>query len=128
MLLSDFTNILIANSPCHEGMKWYEEVTRSHATTTTFFKSLKKIKKAAVINPDASFNKYQHYSPHGYLVYMFRMMLDWSEVDSDIMYYSKHMNSTQYRKFIKKHFNVENDFDISIPKLCDALTRAFEEE
>lgn len=126
MLMSDFTNILMTTRPCHEGLKWYEEVSRGHSCTTTFFKSLKKIKKAAQINPESPMNPYQNYSHHAYLVYMFRRMLDWSAVSTDIDDYSHCMYDAKYRLFIKKHFKVEHDFEIPIPELCDALTRAFE--
>lgn len=63
-------------------------------------------------------------SPHGYLIYIFKYCMDWSEIGF-IMGFGMDGGGEEYMEFIKKHFNREYTSQIPIPELCDALKRAF---
>jgi hypothetical protein len=113
MLITDLREIIINERPCEQGLAWFDKVSRGHVNTTSFFKSLKKIKH----------NK-SSFTPHCYLRWIFYHCLDWSNFKEST---SRSVFGPKYYKFIKEKFHVTFLVDLPVSKLCDALIRAFED-
>jgi len=125
MKMEDYRELVKSTHPCDEGWKWFLEAIANHKTTDTFFDSFVNTEKAEIINPGSFYNPYLHYNQHGYLIYMFRMTLDWAGVTDDNIYYNNFTYDDDYRGFISKHFGSVFDFDIPIPMLINMLKDAF---
>ena len=108
--------------PCVEGLAWLKKETRGCKNTDEFFEKMKKVKSQCRYN-----NSYleECTSPHGYLIYIFKYSLDWTEVAEYVHGFTFDSCSASYHLFLNQHFGVSDTAQISIPDLCDALKRAF---
>lgn len=112
--------------PCPEGWAWLLGIAKDCKNTDQFFDKCKKLVKAdeTYENHDGSHSIRNILSPHAYLMYMFKFSLDWEGIGKPFGY-SLDCGDEGYERFISEHWGVTETIFIPIPKLCDALKRAF---
>ena len=119
MLVTELRELAKRENACDDGLIYLDRWIKNHphATAVDFFKSQRNIK----FDPDSCF------SPHGYLRWCFRKLLDWSEVNKteDIWYYDF---TPETLKFIKEVLGTISINNAPIKKITNVLIRAFEEE
>ena len=113
MLISDLRKIIVNRplTPCQSGLEWFDELSKNHKYTTSFFKSLKNEEKTPLA-----------YTPYGYLVWIFWHCLDWTEIiDNDYCLF----DNNNYILFMQSNFNINCALEMETKDLCEALVRAF---
>jgi hypothetical protein len=125
MKITELRELIEAENPCGCGYEWFQQTTKNWKPRTAldFFK---KCKESNYNTPRGN----EHYTPHGYLVWIFGNCLDWTDVcgSENGYWYNKVKDLDKRQKFLEKHFNVSIARDMTSDALCDALIRAFTED
>ena len=121
MLLTNFYILADQNHACGEGLNYLKNWMKKHPnklTTTDFFNAHKNVKF-----------DFAACSPSGYMRWIFRNLLDWSELGygCDIPIGADFLNP-KTRKFIKELLGTDQvTSDNTTRKIAEALIRAFKD-
>ena len=115
MLVTELRELAVEEGACIQGLDYLDQWIKKHpnATASEFFISQRNVSR----------NTFTAFSPHGYLRWCFRKMLNWQEVNvlPDIMW----SISIKAHELLKEILNSDTVIEASPRKLADALARAY---
>jgi hypothetical protein len=118
MLLTDFYKLAKQNDACDLGLIYLKGWMANHPTkknVVDFLKSQRNVRGNGAA-----------FTPHGYLRWIFRNLLDWSELnDMDYLALHDQHNTKETNDFIMKLFGTCDLTEVSAKRLTTALIRAF---